>query len=48
MAHDDFTVSAKYYTPITCFLTFNLCAVIGNLIPSLFRFVSSIIIIKNC
>ena len=39
MAHDDFPISEKYYTPITCFLTFNLCAVLGNLIPSILRFV---------
>jgi hypothetical protein len=41
MAHDDFVISAKYYTPIICFLTFNIFAVLGNLVPSLFRFVSS-------
>ena len=40
MAHDDFPISEKYYTPITCFLTFNLSAVLGNLIPSILRFVS--------
>jgi len=40
MAHDDFPISEKYYTPITCFLTFNLCAVLGNLIPSILRFPS--------
>ena len=40
MAHDDFPISQMYYTPITCFLTFNICAVLGNLIPSILRFVS--------
>ena len=34
-----FPIIEKYYTPITCFLTFNLCAVLGNLIPSIIRFV---------
>ena len=43
MAHDDFPISEKYYTPITCFLTFNLCAVLGNLIPSILRFVRIIL-----
>jgi len=40
MAHDDFPISQMYYTPITCFLTFNICAVLGNLIPSILRFPS--------
>ena len=39
-AHDDFSISVKYYTPVTCFLTFNLCSVLGNLIPNLLTFVS--------
>ena len=40
MAHDDFSISEDYYTPVTCFLTFNFCAVLGNLIPNLLTFVS--------
>ena len=40
MAHDDFPITEKYFTPVTCFLTFNICAVLGNLIPSLCRCVS--------
>ena len=40
-AHDDFSISVKYYTPVTCFLTFNLCSVLGNLIPNLLPFVST-------
>ena len=40
MAHPDFPIAEKYFTPVTCFLTFNLCAVLGNLIPSLCRFPS--------
>jgi len=34
-SHKDFLVEPKYYTAILCFLTFNVCAVVGNLIPSL-------------
>ena len=44
MAHDDFSISEDYYTPVTCFLTFNFCAVLGNLIPNLLTFVSGILI----
>ena len=44
MAHDDFSISEEYYTPVTCFLTFNFCAVLGNLIPNLLTFVSAILI----
>jgi len=40
MAHPDFPITEKYFTPVTCFLTFNICAVLGNLIPSLCRFPS--------
>ena len=39
MAHSDFPISNEFYTPTTCFLTFNLCAVVGNLM-SFVRFVS--------
>lgn len=40
MAHDDFSISEDYYTPVTCFLTFNFCAALGNLIPNLLTFPS--------
>ena len=46
-AHDDFSISVKYYTPVTCFLTFNLCSVLGNLIPNLLPFVSTFMRIKE-
>ena len=39
MAHSDFPISNEFYTPTTCFLTFNLCAVVGNLMAFV-RFVS--------
>lgn len=29
----DIDLSAKYFSPITCFLTFNVCAMLGNVIP---------------
>jgi len=34
IAHDDFFISSKYYSPVTCFFTFNICSVIGNLLSS--------------
>ena len=41
MARSDFIVPVTYFTPVTCFLTFNLTAVLGNMLPSQrFAFVS--------
>ena len=34
MTDQTFIIPPKYFTAVTCFLTFNLFAVIGNLIPS--------------
>ena len=30
----DLSISDKYFSPITCFLTFNVCAMLGNVIPN--------------
>ena len=32
--YSSFFISKDYFVSITCFLTFNLCAVIGNMLPS--------------
>lgn len=34
MVDPNFIIEPRYFTAVTCFLTFNLFAVIGNLIPS--------------
>jgi len=33
--YSSFFLSRDYFVSVTCFLTFNMCAVIGNLLPSL-------------
>ena len=33
---ENFFISPTYFTPITCFLTFNTCAMLGNLLPHFF------------
>ena len=32
--YSSFFISREYFISLTCFLTFNLCAVIGNMLPS--------------
>ncbi|KAG1678669.1 Equilibrative nucleoside transporter 3 [Nymphon striatum] len=32
----DFAISPKYFSPVTCFLTFNFFAMVGNIIPNWF------------
>lgn len=32
----DLQIPHKYFSPVTCFLTFNVCAMLGNLIPNWF------------
>ena len=34
LAHSNFVITDAYFTPVCCFLTFNLSAVIGNFFPS--------------
>jgi equilibrative nucleoside transporter 1/2/3 len=36
----NFAISGKYFSAITCFLTFNLSAFAGNLLPAVFQWVS--------
>ena len=38
--YSSFFISKDYFVSITCFLTFNLCAVIGNMLPSYISWVS--------
>jgi len=38
----DFFLTAKYFAPVTCFLTFNFFAMVGNMIPSIIEWVSYI------
>lgn len=38
---DDFFISEKYFTSVTCFLTFNACAMIGSYLAGLYQFPSS-------
>ena len=41
MVDPDFFTTKKYFAPVTCFLTFNFCAMIGNLFPAWIQWVSS-------
>jgi hypothetical protein len=34
IAHDDFFVVSKYYSPVTCFFTFSFGSVVGNVLAS--------------
>lgn len=40
MVDEDFIIPKKYFTSVTCFLTFNLFAMIGNMVPALGQWVS--------
>lgn len=40
MVGDDFIIPNKYFVSVTCFLTFNLCAMLGSLITSWINWVS--------
>ena len=35
----NFAVPEKYFSAITCFLTFNLAAFVGNLLPAILKWV---------
>ena len=39
----NFAVPEKYFSAITCFLTFNLAAFVGNLLPAILKWVSRIL-----
>ncbi|CAG7733168.1 unnamed protein product [Allacma fusca] len=41
MSDPNFIITEKYFTQVTCFLTFNLFAMIGNVFPSLFQWPSA-------
>ena len=40
MSDPSFIIPKKYFIGVTCFLTFNLSAMLGNMVPSLFQWVS--------
>ncbi|ODM99939.1 Equilibrative nucleoside transporter 1 [Orchesella cincta] len=37
MVNPDFVIPDKYFVGVTCFLTFNLFAMLGNMVPGLFQ-----------
>ena len=39
MSDPEFFISKQYFTPVTCFLTFNLCAMLGSSLATVFAWV---------
>ena len=37
ISDEDFYISEPYFTAVTCFLTFNVFSVVGNILPSACR-----------
>lgn len=44
---ESFIIPEKYFVAVTCFLTFNVTAMLGNLLPNLFTWVSWKSILKK-
>ena len=40
--YSSFFISKEYFISLTCFLTFNSCAVLGNMLPSYVTWVGSV------
>jgi equilibrative nucleoside transporter 1/2/3 len=40
MSDPEFIIPPKYFVAVTCFLTFNVTAMLGNMLPGLFTWVS--------
>ena len=41
--YSSFIISKDYFVSLTCFLTFNLFAVLGNMLPSYISWVSNLL-----